>query len=147
MNLRPLPLLQTILAVLTLNCVTTASAWAQSWEETLAEASGQTLFFNAWGGDERINAYIEWAGERVQEDFGVTVRHVKLADTAEAVNRVRLEKQSGKDSGGSIDLIWINGENFATMKRENLLFGPWVDQLPAFDGVDVVGKPTTVLDF
>lgn len=147
MKLRRLPLLQTILAVLTLNCVTTASAWAQSWEETLAEASGQTLFFNAWGGDERINAYIEWAGERVQEDFGVTVRHVKLADTAEAVNRVRLEKQSGKDSGGSIDLIWINGENFATMKRENLLFGPWVDQLPAFDGVDVVGKPTTVLDF
>ena len=90
MKLRRLPLLQTILAVLTLNCVTTASAWAQSWEETLAEASGQTLFFNAWGGDERINAYIEWAGERVQEDFGVTVRHVKLADTAEAVNRVQI---------------------------------------------------------
>ena len=142
-----LRLLHTILAALTVNCVTSIGALAQSWEDTLAEASGQTLFFNAWGGDERINAYIEWAGERVQQDFGVTVRHVKLADTAEAVNRVRLEKQAGKDEGGSIDLIWINGENFATMKREGLLFGPWADQVPAFAGVDVVGKPTTVLDF
>lgn len=141
------PLFQAALAALTLNGAAALSASAQNWEETLAEASGQTLFFNAWGGDERINAYIAWAGDRVQEDFGVTVRHVKLADTAEAVNRVRLEQQAGKDSGGSIDLIWINGENFATMKREGLLFGPWAEQLPAFAGVDVTGKPTTVLDF
>ena len=113
----------------------------------MAAAAGQTVFFNAWGGDERINAYIAWAGDRVREDFGVTVQHVKLADTAEAVNRVRLEQQAKKITGGSIDLIWINGENFATMKSEGLLFGPWAEHLPAFAGVDVEGKPTTVLDF
>ena len=83
----------------------------------------------------------------MREDFGVTVQHVKLADTAEAVNRVRLEQQAKKITGGSIDLIWINGENFATMKSEGLLFGPWAEHLPAFAGVDVEGKPTTVLDF
>ena len=48
------PLFQAALAALTLNAAAALSASAQNWEETLAEASGQTLFFNAWGGDERI---------------------------------------------------------------------------------------------
>ena len=77
--------------------VSEAAVFAQDWEETVAAAAGQTVFFNAWGGDERINAYIAWAGDRVREDFGVTVQHVKLADTAEAVNRVRLEQQARQD--------------------------------------------------
>jgi len=132
---------------LTMGVSVSGAVFAQDWEETVAAAAGQTVFFNAWGGDERINAYIAWAGDRVREDFGVTVQHVKLADTAEAVNRVRLEQQAKKITGGSIDLIWINGENFATMKSEGLLFGPWAEHLPAFAGVDVEGKPTTVLDF
>lgn len=134
-------------AALALTMGVSGAVFAQDWEETMAAAAGQTVFFNAWGGDERINAYIAWAGDRVREDFGVTVQHVKLADTAEAVNRVRLEQQAKKITGGSIDLIWINGENFATMKSEGLLFGPWAEHLPAFAGVDVEGKPTTVLDF
>ncbi|MDG1415548.1 MAG: ABC transporter substrate-binding protein [Alphaproteobacteria bacterium] len=134
-------------AALALTMGVSGAVFAQDWEETVAAAAGQTVFFNAWGGDERINAYIAWAGDRVREDFGVTVQHVKLADTAEAVNRVRLEQQANKTTGGSIDLIWINGENFATMKSEGLLFGPWAEHLPAFAGVDVEGKPTTVLDF
>ncbi|MDA8603081.1 ABC transporter substrate-binding protein [Alphaproteobacteria bacterium] len=134
-------------AALALTMGVSGAVFAQDWEETVAAAAGQTVFFNAWGGDERINAYIAWAGDRVREDFGVTVQHVKLADTAEAVNRVRLEQQAKKITGGSIDLIWINGENFATMKSEGLLFGPWAEHLPAFAGVDVEGKPTTVLDF
>ena len=134
-------------AALALTMGVSGAVFAQDWEETVAAAAGQTVFFNAWGGDERINAYIAWAGDRVREDFGVTVQHVKLADTAEAVNRVRLEQQAKKITGGSIDLIWINGENFATMKSEGLLFGSWAEHLPAFAGVDVEGKPTTVLDF
>ena len=113
---------------LTMGVSVSGAVFAQDWEETVAAAAGQTVFFNAWGGDERINAYIAWAGDRVREDFGVTVQHVKLADTAEAVNRVRLEQQAKKITGGSIDLIWINGENFATMKSEGLLFGSWADR-------------------
>jgi putative thiamine transport system substrate-binding protein len=126
----------------------TAAARAESgWPEVVAEAEGQEVFWNAWGGDERINAYIAWVGERVAADYGVTLRHVKLADTAEAVARVLAEKAAGKDEGGSIDLIWINGENFAAMKENGLLYGPITDRLPNFDLVDVAGKPTTLVDF
>jgi putative thiamine transport system substrate-binding protein len=33
------------------------------------------------------------------------------------------------------------------MKREQLLFGPFAERLPSFAAVDVLGKPTTRLDF
>ena len=124
-----------------------ASLADQSWDDTLAEAKGQTVYWNAWGGDERINAYIDWVADEVEDRYGVRLVHVKLSDTAEAVSRVLAEKASGRDSDGSVDLIWINGENFATMKENGLLFGPFAESLPNFALVDVEGKPTTKIDF
>ena len=118
-----------------------------TWKGVLADAKGQTVYFNAWGGDETINSYIDWIGDEVKRQFDVTLKHVKLADTAEAVARVVAEKTAGREDGGSIDLIWINGENFASMKEQDLLFGPFAHDLPSFAHVDVEGKPTTILDF
>ncbi len=123
------------------------AAMAQSWDEVVDKARGQLVFWNAWGGDERINAYIAWAGDQVQARWGVTVQHVKLSDTSEAVARVVAEKAAGRTDGGSVDLIWINGENFAAMKRNNLLFGPWTANAPNYRFVDTVNKKTTTVDF
>jgi putative thiamine transport system substrate-binding protein len=122
--------------------------WAQSpaWAGIEARARGQKVFFNAWGGSDRTNAYIQWAAGEVSSRYGVQVEHVKLTDTAEAVKRVRSEKAAGKTSGGSADVMWINGENFLTMKREGLLFGPFAESLPNYAYVDTVGKPTTRVD-
>lgn len=122
-------------------------AQAETWTEVVTKARGQTVFWNAWAGDERINAYIEWAGEQVKNRYGVAVQHVKLSDTAEAVSRVVAEKAAGRTSGGSVDLIWINGENFASMKRNELLFGPWTSLAPNYRFVDTIGKKTTTVDF
>jgi len=120
---------------------------ADDWEDTLAEARGQTVYWNAWAGDERINDYIDWVADTVSDRFGVTVRHVKVADTAEVVARVLAEKAAGRDSEGSVDLVWINGENFAAMKANDLLFGPWTGSLPNYHYVDEAGKPTVLVDF
>jgi putative thiamine transport system substrate-binding protein len=123
-------------------------AMSQSnWAEIEKKARGQTVVFNAWGGNERINAYLAWAGEQVQKDFGVKMEHVKVTDTADVVKRVRNEKAAGRNADGSVDLVWINGENFLAMKREAMLFGPWAESLPSFRFVDVEGKPTTRIDF
>ena len=123
-----------------------SAAFAANWDGVVAAAKGQEVFFNAWGGAESINTYILWASLEVQKRFGVKVVHVKLADTGEAVKRVRDEVAAGKKDG-SVDLIWINGENFKTMKTEKLLYGPFAESLPSFVNVDVKGKPTTVQDF
>jgi putative thiamine transport system substrate-binding protein len=118
-----------------------------SWSEIERKARGQTVVMNAWGGSERINAYLAWAGEEVQKQFGVKLEHVKVTDTADVVKRVRNEKAAGRNADGSVDLVWINGENFLAMKREAMLFGPWAESLPSFKFVDVEGKPTTRIDF
>ncbi len=125
----------------------TASPVPAAWPDVVQAARGQTVYFNAWGGSEEINAYLEWVAEQVDARYGVTLEHVKLANTTDAVSRILAEKAAGRTTGGSVDLIWINGENFATMKENGLLHGPFVEQLPNFALVDVTGKPTTVLDF
>ena len=73
------------------------------------------------------NAFIGWVGDKVQDRHGVTLEHVKLADTADAVSRVLAEKAAGQDGGGAVDLIWINGKNFAAMKQNGLLYGPFAE--------------------
>ena len=48
-----------------------------AWPDTLRAARGQTVYFNAWAGSERINAYLQWAAAELQRDFGVKLQHVK----------------------------------------------------------------------
>lgn len=114
-----------------------------NWEAVLEEAQGQTVYWHAWGGSTATNDFIAWVGDRVSDEYGVTIEHVKLTDTADAVTRVLSEKQAGTDSGGAVDLIWINGANFATMKQADLLFGPFATELPNHDLVAEDGVVAT----
>jgi putative thiamine transport system substrate-binding protein len=111
------------------------AAETRSWSDIVAASRGQTVYWNAW------------AGDAVKQRYGITIEHVKLKDTAEAVTRVVAEKAAGRDAGGMVDLIWINGPNFLSMKEQGLLFGPITDRLPHFALVDTVGKPSNVVDF
>ncbi|MEI6800803.1 MAG: ABC transporter substrate-binding protein, partial [Pseudomonadota bacterium] len=121
--------------------------WAGDWARVKAQAKGQEVFFHAWGGDPKINAFIAWVGDEALARFGVTLTHVKLAATSDAVARVQAEQAAGRASGGAVDLIWINGENFAAMKQAGMLYGPFAQSLPNWALVDSVGKPATMTDF
>lgn len=120
---------------------------SEDWGRVLADARGQTVYWNAWGGDQRINDYIAWVATTVEERYGVAVRHVPVADISESVARILAERTAGRDTGGSVDLLWINGENFAAMRANGLLYGPFAEALPNFRLVDTEGKPTTLVDF
>ncbi|MEM9604955.1 MAG: ABC transporter substrate-binding protein [Pseudomonadota bacterium] len=124
--------------------MTVASA---DWSAVEAEAKGQTVYFNAWGGSDAINRYIAWAADETEARFGVTVEHVKIDDTAAVVARILAEQTAGRTSDGTVDLIWVNGENFRTLKSNGLLHGPWTQDAPNYALVDTEGKPTTTLDF
>lgn len=124
-----------------------APAAALDWDAVLARARGETVYWNAWSGSETVNRYIAWVGEQVKARYGITLVQVKLADTAEAVARVLAEKAAGRTTGGSVDLVWINGENFAAMRQAGLLYGPFAEALPNFRYVDTEGKPTVRRDF
>ncbi|MDC5820182.1 ABC transporter substrate-binding protein [Vibrio europaeus] len=109
---------------------------ADTWQEVVEKAKGQTVYFHAWGGSQEINRYIQWAGNELQSQYGVTLKHVKVTDIAETTSRLIAEKAAGKSSGGSVDMVWINGENFKSMKDNQLLFGPFVEGLPSWQYVD-----------
>lgn len=116
------------------------------WMEVQRRASGQTVYFNAWGGNLAINRYIDWAAGRIRERYGVRLVHVKVTDISESVSRIMAERVAGRDDDGSIDLLWINGENFAALKQADLLWGPWSGRLPNAALIDWRGNPTTRTD-
>ena len=124
-----------------------AQANPPAWDQVVAKARGQTVYWNAWAGDENTNAFIAWVAERVKTRYGVTVNHVRLKDTSEAVTRVVAEKAAGRETNGTVDLIWINGPNFLSLKAQKLLYGPFVEGLPNFRYVDTVNKRSNVIDF
>jgi putative thiamine transport system substrate-binding protein len=134
-----------------LSCVLASPAGAapetRNWAAIAAAARGQTVYWNAWAGDERTNAFIAWVGAEVKQRYGVSVQQVNLKDTAEAVTRVVSEKTAGRDSGGSVDLVWINGPNFLAMKEKGLLHGPFTQVLPNYRLVDTTTKRSNVVDF
>ena len=110
---------------------TAAPAKADDFYHLQKTAKGQTVYLNAWGGDAKINSYISWAGKTLSKKHDIKLIHVKLTDTASAVSRILAEKVAGRRSGGSIDLLWVNGENFAAKKKAGLLQDrPWVASLP-----------------
>ncbi|MFQ2213288.1 ABC transporter substrate-binding protein [Aeromonas dhakensis] len=106
------------------------------WQQTLDEAKGQTVYFNAWGGSPEINAYLVWAGQELAREYQVKLVQVKVDDIAQSVSQLLANKQAGKRSGGPIDLLWVNGENFKALKEQGLLGAPFTRGLPNMALVD-----------
>lgn len=101
-----------------------------NWERVLAAARGQSVNWYLWGGSESINTFVDtFYGQPLKERYGITLKRVPLSDTVDAVNQVLSEKEAGKDPG-SVDLIWINGENFASLKQAKMLYAGWPQKLP-----------------
>lgn len=103
-----------------------------SWDAVVAAADGATINWYMWGGSDSINGFVdETYGVPLMEEYNVTLNRVPLADTVDAVNQVLSEAEAGiEGDGGTIDLIWINGENFFTLKQAELLYGPWAENIP-----------------
>ena len=101
-----------------------------NWDSVLVAAKGQTVNWYIWGGSDSINAFVDnFYGVALKERYGITLNRIPIADTVDAVNQVLSEKQAGADPG-AVDLIWINGENFFTLKQANLLYPDWAQKLP-----------------
>ncbi|WJE16147.1 ABC transporter substrate-binding protein [Halobacillus sp. ACCC02827] len=118
----------------------------QSWQAIESASENTTVRLHMWGGDESINQYIdEWAAPRMKEQFGVTLERVPM-DTPEILQKLQTEKQAGKQDG-SIDLIWLNGENFKNAKENKLLSGTITDGLPNFQKYYDTDSPAFQKDF
>ena len=115
---------------------------ADGWQQIQQEAKGQTVWFNAWGGDPAVNQYRDWVSGEMKTHYAITLNIVHLADAADAVKRIQTEDAAGRKTHGSVDLLWVNGENFRTLKEANLLQTGWAQTLPNWQFVDT-RKPVT----
>lgn len=103
-----------------------------SWEEVIerAQAEGEVEFYH-WGGSEALNNWLELSARPAIEANGIEF-NTSRADTGNVVDIILADDAAGRGLGeGSVDFVWINGENFRTLKENDLLFGPFADMLPS----------------
>ena len=122
------------------------SADPSDWESVEVAAQGQRVRWWMFGGDARINEYVDEVVIPAADERGVVLERVPVDDTASAVQRVVAERQGGKTEDGSVDLVWINGENFARGKEAGLWKEDWAEDLPNAALVDW-DDPTIATDF
>lgn len=123
-----------------------ASIDYSDWDAVLEAAKGQTVTFYGWGGSEPRNTWIESSlVPALKEKYDITLDLVGM-DINDILTQLSGDKQAGSEEG-TIDFIWINGENFYTAKENGYLWGPFTDYLPNFvDYVDAT-SPEVEYDF
>jgi putative spermidine/putrescine transport system substrate-binding protein len=101
------------------------------WDQIEAEAKGGTVNWFMWGGSDTINAYVsDYVAGRLKQDYDITLNRVPITDAADIVNLILTEKEAGITDAGTVDLIWINGENFRSMQQGDLAFCGYTGLLP-----------------
>lgn len=117
-----------------------------SWEEIVKAAKGTTVTFYGWGGDENRNSWLNTTvADYVKEHYDITLEVVGM-NIDEILAKLSGEKQAGSTKG-SIDMIWINGENFYSAKDNGLLWGPFTGKLPNMEAYIDLNDPETLNDF
>ena len=117
-----------------------------SWEDILQAAKGTTVTFYGWGGDENRNNWLNTTvADYVKENYDITLEVVGM-NIDDILAKLSGEKQAGR-AEGSIDMIWINGENFYSAKDNGLLYGPFTQKLPNMQAYIDLEDPETLNDF
>lgn len=114
---------------------TEAATAYDDWDSVLSDAEGQTVQLWMYGGDDQGNAYVDDILAPAVAEYGVTLERVPVTDTGDALNRVFTEMQAGR-ADGTVDLIWVNGDNFRTGKEADAWLCGWTDLLPSMADTD-----------
>jgi putative spermidine/putrescine transport system substrate-binding protein len=116
------------------------------YSEILEQAKGTTVSFYGWGGDEARNQWLDTVvAPALKDKYNITMERVPM-DIDQILSKLSGEKQAGSKKG-SIDMIWINGENFYSARENGLLFGPFADKLPNYQKYINANDPENQKDF
>lgn len=122
------------------------TALPSSFEEAKTKAKGQTVTFYGFGGSEKANLWIDQEiTPKMKEAYDVTVKRVPM-DIKDILNKLMTEKEA-KAKKGDIDVIWINGENFYTAKKAELLAGPLTELVPNYKALMATNSHDNNYDF
>lgn len=102
-----------------------------SYEDMLEKAKGSTVNFYGYGGDEVMNKWFDSYVVEQMKEYDIKVKRISM-NIDEIINKLLSEKQV-QSSKGTIDVVWINGENFKVAKDNDLLFGQFSNKLPNYE--------------
>lgn len=124
----------------------TVSVEDMTFDELKDAAKGTTVTFYGWGGDEKLNEWLDNTFAPIMEEkYEITMERVPM-DIDQVLSQLSGEVQA-KEEDGSIDMIWINGENFQSAKENQLLYGPFVDKLPNYNDYIDAESEDVLYDF
>ena len=136
-----------LIPLITMGCSREAASfdWREaSWKEIVAAAEGTEVGFYMWGGSTTINRWIDTVvADRLSQKYSIELKRIPM-DAPLFVNRLLAEKEAGREKG-SIDIMWINGENFKRAMEGAVLLGPFTSKLPNFNAY--VDPETARFDF
>jgi len=99
------------------------------FEQIREQARGTRVNWYMYGGWAHVNAWVDtFVAKEMKQRYDIDLKRVPM-DAGVFVNKLLNEKAAEKKTG-TIDLLWINGENFKNAKQAGLLFGPFAGRLP-----------------
>ena len=123
----------------------TVSIDSMDWSAITTEAKGTTVNLYGWGGSDVINSWLDnEVAVALKSQYDITLNRVPM-NIDEILGKLLSEKQL--NAPGTIDVVWINGENFKTAKSAELLYGPFTGQLPNFNLYVDATAPDVAYDF
>ena len=109
----------------------TESVLKQDYPALEKAARGTEVRWHMWGGSAQINQWVDtYVVTEMKKRHDINVVRVPM-DAPVFVNKLLTEKAASKNTG-TMDLLWINGENFKNAMQAGVLFGPFTDRLPSF---------------
>lgn len=123
-----------VLTLFTAGCSKAPSASTSTtsdFDTIVKEAKGTTVSFYGWGGDDTRNKWLDTVvAPELKKKYDITLKRVPM-DIDQILSKLSGEKQAGT-TNGSVDIIWINGENFYSAKENGYLYGPFTQKIPNY---------------
>jgi putative spermidine/putrescine transport system substrate-binding protein len=115
------------------------------WAEIEQRAKGSTVRMMMWQGDPLINRFMtDWVVPEVKKRYDIQLE-VSPWEVGE-IPKIFMAEIEANQQFSSLDIGWINGENFFQVKKINALFGPFAKRLPNAQYIDFQ-NPFIGIDF
>lgn len=110
---------------------------SEDFDSIVEAAKGTEVNFYGWGGDENLNNWLDnYYAPLMKEKYDITVNRVPMG-IEDILSQLTGELQASPagaanedSSTGTIDMVWINGENFATASENNMLLDNYAWKAP-----------------
>ncbi len=99
-----------------------------SFDEIIEMGKSKEVSIFMWGGNSSINTYIDtFVSNHLEEMYNIELKRVPM-NAPDFVAKLMNEKKNRLEEG-SIDIIWVNAENFRALKNAKALYGPFTQHL------------------